>query len=194
MGQAFGCIQVDESTVAVKEKCGKFDSELDPGCHCLPWCLCQRVAGKVSLRVQQLDVRFIRVSVSKKNWDSAFEEKNDMAKDVKDELDKTLIMDIEPDSDVKKAMNEKNAEAIKSAAKNEAEAEKISQIKPAKGEAKAEEISQIKRAEGEAEAEEISLIKRAEGEAEAEEISLIKRAEERAEAEKSHRSSEPRKG
>ena len=58
MGQAFGCIQVDESTVAVKEKCGKFDDVLEPGCHCLPWCLCHRVAGKVPLRVQQqLNVR-----------------------------------------------------------------------------------------------------------------------------------------
>ena len=57
MGQAFGCIQVDQSTVAIKETFGKFDEVLEPGCHCLPWCLGSQVAGNLSLRVQQLDVR-----------------------------------------------------------------------------------------------------------------------------------------
>uniref|UniRef100_M0ZPM7 Protein PPLZ12 n=1 Tax=Solanum tuberosum TaxID=4113 RepID=M0ZPM7_SOLTU len=57
MGQTLGCIQVDQSTVAVKEQFGKFDQVLEPGCHCLPWCLGYQVAGSLSLRVQQLDVR-----------------------------------------------------------------------------------------------------------------------------------------
>lgn len=57
MGQALGCIQVDQSTVAIKETFGKFDDVLEPGCHCLPWCLGSQVAGQLSLRVQQLDVR-----------------------------------------------------------------------------------------------------------------------------------------
>lgn len=57
MGQAFGCIQVDQSTVAIRETFGKFDDVLQPGCHCLPWCLGSQVAGHLSLRVQQLDVR-----------------------------------------------------------------------------------------------------------------------------------------
>lgn len=57
MGQVLGCVQVDQSTVAIKETFGKFDDVLEPGCHCLPWCLGSQVAGHLSLRVQQLDVR-----------------------------------------------------------------------------------------------------------------------------------------
>jgi len=57
MGQALGCIQVDQSTVAVKEVFGKFDDVLNPGCHFVPWCMGQQLAGILSLRVQQLDVR-----------------------------------------------------------------------------------------------------------------------------------------
>lgn len=57
MGQALGCVQVDQSTVAIKEHFGKFDQVLEPGCHCLPWCCGYQVAGELSLRVQQLDVR-----------------------------------------------------------------------------------------------------------------------------------------
>lgn len=57
MGQALGCVQVDQSTVAVKEHFGRFDAVLEPGCHCLPWCFGYQVAGQLSLRVQQLDVR-----------------------------------------------------------------------------------------------------------------------------------------
>ncbi|KAD4586685.1 hypothetical protein E3N88_24286 [Mikania micrantha] len=57
MGQSLGCIQVEQSNVAVKEHFGKFNDVLQPGCHCLPWCLGYRLAGKLSLRVNQLDVR-----------------------------------------------------------------------------------------------------------------------------------------
>lgn len=57
MGQAFGCIQVDQSNVVIREHFGKFDDVLEPGCHCLPWCLGYQVAGGLTLRVQQLDVR-----------------------------------------------------------------------------------------------------------------------------------------
>lgn len=57
MGQALCCIQVDQSYVAVKESFGKFDEVLSPGCHCLPWILGKQIAGYLSLRVQQLDVR-----------------------------------------------------------------------------------------------------------------------------------------
>lgn len=56
-GQSFGCVQVEQSTVAVKELFGKFNDVLGPGCHCLPWCLGYKLAGTLSLRVQQLDVR-----------------------------------------------------------------------------------------------------------------------------------------
>ena len=57
MGQALGLIQVDQSTVAIKESFGKFDEILGPGCHFLPWCIGKQIAGYLSLRVQQLDVR-----------------------------------------------------------------------------------------------------------------------------------------
>jgi hypothetical protein len=57
MGQICGLYQVDQSTIAIKERCGKFDKVDGPGCHCVPWCCCVTVAGVMSLRVQQLDVR-----------------------------------------------------------------------------------------------------------------------------------------
>lgn len=57
MGQALCCVIVDQSTVAVKESFGKFEDVLDPGCHCLPWFLGKKIAGRLSLRLQQLDVK-----------------------------------------------------------------------------------------------------------------------------------------
>ncbi|KAG6514896.1 hypothetical protein ZIOFF_025271 [Zingiber officinale] len=206
MGQAFGCVQVDQSTVAVKETFGKFDEILDPGCHLLPWCIGQQIAGFLSLRVQQLDVRcetktkdnvfvtvvasvqyralaekasdafyrlsntrgqiqsyvfdVIRASVPKLNLDDAFEQKNEIAKAVEDELEKvaveclkamsmygyeivqTLIVDIEPDEHVKRAMNEINAAArLRMAANEKAEAEKILQIKRAEGDAESKYLA-----------------------------------------------------
>ncbi|XP_056162463.1 hypersensitive-induced response protein 1-like isoform X2 [Syzygium oleosum] len=57
MGNLFCCIQVDQSTVAFKERFGKFEEVLQPGCHFLPWILGYRRAGKLSLRLQQLDVK-----------------------------------------------------------------------------------------------------------------------------------------
>lgn len=199
MGQAFGCLQVDQSNVAIKEQFGKFADVLEPGCHCLPWCFGYQVAGGLSLRVQQLDVRcetktkdnvfvtvvasiqyramaekasdafyklsntkaqiqayvfdVIRASVPKLLLDDTFEQKNDIAKAVEDELEKamsaygyeivqTLIVDIEPDINVKRAMNEINAAArLRVAANEKAEAEKILQIKRAEGEAESKYLS-----------------------------------------------------
>lgn len=57
MGQVLGCIQVGQSTVAISERFGKFEEVLDPGCHCVPWFLGSQIAGQLTLRVQQLDVR-----------------------------------------------------------------------------------------------------------------------------------------
>lgn len=57
MGQALGCIQVSQSTVGISERFGKFEDILEPGCHCVPWCLGSQLAGQLTLRVQQLDVR-----------------------------------------------------------------------------------------------------------------------------------------
>jgi regulator of protease activity HflC (stomatin/prohibitin superfamily) len=199
MGQALGCIQVDQSNVVIREHFGKFDDVLEPGCHCLPWCLGYQVAGGLTLRVQQLDVRcetktkdnvfvnvvasvqyraiaekasdafyrltntreqiqsyvfdVIRASVPKLQLDAVFEQKNDIAKAVEEELEKamstygfeivqTLIVDIEPDVQVKRAMNEINAAArLRLAANEKAEAEKILQIKRAEGEAESKYLS-----------------------------------------------------
>lgn len=57
MGNRLCFVQVDQSTVSIKERFGKFDEVLNPGCHFLPWCLGSQIAGNLSLRVQQLDVR-----------------------------------------------------------------------------------------------------------------------------------------
>ncbi|KAL5231968.1 hypothetical protein ABZP36_030744 [Zizania latifolia] len=199
MGQALGLIQVDQSTVAIKESFGKFDEVLEPGCHFLPWCIGKQIAGYLSLRVQQLDVRcetktkdnvfvnvvasvqyralsekasdafyrltntreqiqsyvfdVIRASVPKMNLDDTFEQKNEIAKAVEEELEKamsmygyeivqTLIVDIEPDEHVKRAMNEINAASrMRVAANEKAEAEKILQIKRAEGDAESKYLA-----------------------------------------------------
>lgn len=199
MGNLFCCVQVDQSTVAIKERFGKFDDVLEPGCHFLPWCIGSQIAGYLTLRLQQLDVRcetkskdnvfvtvvasiqyraladkatdafyklsntrsqiqayvfdVIRASVPKLNLDDIFEQKNQIAKAVEDELEKamsaygyeivqTLIVDIEPDEHVKRAMNEINAAArLRVAANEKAEAEKIVQIKRAEGDAEAKYLA-----------------------------------------------------
>ncbi|KAK8484349.1 hypothetical protein V6N11_049623, partial [Hibiscus sabdariffa] len=199
MGQVLGCIQVEQSTVAITETFGKFDDVLEPGCHCLPWCFGKQAAGILSLRVQQLDVRcetktkdnvfvnvvasiqyralsekaqdafyklsntraqiqsyvfdVIRASVPKLELDAVFEQKNDIARAVEEELEKamshygfeivqTLIVDIEPDEHVKRAMNEINAAArLRVAANEKAEAEKILQIKRAEGDAESKYLA-----------------------------------------------------
>ncbi|AQK88972.1 hypersensitive induced reaction3 [Zea mays] len=207
MGNLCCCVQVDQSTVAIREQFGKFDSVLEPGCHCMPWFAGKRVAGQLTLRLQQLDVRcetktklltpgfvqdnvfvnvvasiqyraladkasdafyklsntrsqiqayvfdVIRASVPKLHLDDAFEQKDEIARAVEEELEKamsaygfeivqTLIVDIEPDEHVKRAMNEINAAArLRAAANEKAEAEKIVQIKRAEGEAEAKYLS-----------------------------------------------------
>ena len=57
MGQALCCVKVDQSSVAIKESFGKFEDVLLPGCHCMPWFLGKKVSGRLSLRLQQLDVK-----------------------------------------------------------------------------------------------------------------------------------------
>ncbi|KAJ0977892.1 hypothetical protein J5N97_013366 [Dioscorea zingiberensis] len=200
MGQLLCCTQVDQSTVAIKERFGKFDDVLEPGCHCLPWVFGSQLAGHLSLRLQQLDVRcetktkdnvfvnvvasvqyraladkandafyklsntrsqiqayvfdVIRATVPKLNLDDDFEQKNEIAKAVEDELEKamsaygfeivqTLIVDIEPDEHVKRGDEyEINAAArLRVAATEKAEAEKILQIKRAEGEAESKYLS-----------------------------------------------------
>ncbi|KAJ0977898.1 hypothetical protein J5N97_013372 [Dioscorea zingiberensis] len=109
MGQLLCCTQVDQSTVAIKERFGKFDDVLEPGCHCLPWVFGSQLAGHLSLRLQQLDVRcetktksnlrdefpvmstVIRATVPKLNLDDAFRTKNEIAKAVEEELRKLCL-------------------------------------------------------------------------------------------------------
>ncbi|KAJ3694127.1 hypothetical protein LUZ60_009607 [Juncus effusus] len=95
----------------------------------------------------------IRATVPKLDLDNTFEQKNDIALAVEEQLEKamssygyeivqTLIVDIEPDAKVKSAMNEINAAArLRVAANEKAEAEKIMQVKRAEGEAEAMYLS-----------------------------------------------------
>lgn len=199
MGNLICCVLVEQSKVAIKESFGKFEDVLEPGCHFVPWCFGRNIAGYLTLRLQQLDVKcetktkdnvfvnvvasiqyraladkaydafyklsntrsqiqayvfdVIRATVPKLNLDDVFEQKNDIARAVEDELEKamsgygyeivqTLIVDIEPDKHVKNAMNEINAAArMRVAANEKAEAEKILQIKRAEGEAESKYLS-----------------------------------------------------
>ncbi|KAI3930429.1 hypothetical protein MKW92_014137 [Papaver armeniacum] len=85
-----------------------------------------------------------RASIPKLILDDVFEQKNDIARAVEEELEKamstygykivqTLIVDIEPDVKIKRAMN--------NAATDKAEAKNILQIKRAGGEAKSKYLS-----------------------------------------------------
>ncbi|XP_057832334.2 hypersensitive-induced reaction 1 protein isoform X2 [Cryptomeria japonica] len=199
MGQLFCCVKVEQSTVGMTEKFGRFEKVLEPGCHCVPWVNGIQIRGFLSLRVRKLDVHcetktkdnvfvtvmasvqyhalaekaseafyklsdtrgqiqayvfdVIRSSVPKMNLDDVFEQKSEIAKVVEEELEKamsnygyeivqTLIVDIEPDERVKKAMNDINAAArTRVATQEKAEAEKILQIKRAEGEAESKYLS-----------------------------------------------------
>jgi len=65
MGQCFAC--VDQGTVVVVEGFGKFKYMADPGCHCLNCLMGEVPAGKISMRIQQLDV-----AVETKTKDNVF--------------------------------------------------------------------------------------------------------------------------
>ncbi|XWS48071.1 hypothetical protein CRYUN_Cryun13aG0041000 [Craigia yunnanensis] len=49
--------EISLSTVAIKERFGRFQDVLEPVCHCLPSFLGSQLAGHLSLRLQLLDVR-----------------------------------------------------------------------------------------------------------------------------------------
>ncbi|KAH9547897.1 hypothetical protein CY35_11G059500 [Sphagnum magellanicum] len=201
MGQVCGLYQVDQSTVAVKEKFGKFSTVLSPGCHCVPWFCGVNVAGVLTLRIQQLDVQcktkskdnvfvtmvasvqyrahietaedaFYKLTNPREQiksyvfdvkysslcgpvYEGCFLQKNDIAKNVEEELEKamwnygyeivqTLIVDIEPDETVKQAMNEINAAArLRVATQEKAEAEKTLQVKRVEWEAEVKYLSGV---------------------------------------------------
>ncbi|NNC49489.1 MAG: SPFH domain-containing protein [Flaviramulus sp.] len=188
---------VKQQTAAIIERFGKFQSIRQSGLQ-LKIPLVDRVAGKLSLKIQQLDVIietktlddvFVRLKVSvqykvikvkvydafykldyphdqitsyvfdvvraevpKMKLDDVFVKKDDIALAVKAELNdamsdygfdiiKTLVTDIDPDAQVKQAMNRINAsEREKIAAQFEGDAARILIVEKAKAEAESKRL------------------------------------------------------
>lgn len=188
---------VKQQTAAIIERFGKFQSIRHSGLQ-LKIPLVDRIAGKLSLKIQQLDVIietktlddvFVRLKVSvqykvirdkvydafykldyphdqitsyvfdvvraevpKMKLDDVFVRKDDVAIAVKKELNvammeygydiiKTLVTDIDPDSQVKEAMNRINAsEREKVAAQFEGDAQRILIVERAKAEAESKRL------------------------------------------------------
>ncbi|HBL80121.1 SPFH domain-containing protein [Aequorivita vladivostokensis] len=188
---------VKQQTAAVVERFGKFHSIRNSGLQ-LKIPLIDRIAGRINLKIQQLDVIvetktkddvFVRLKISvqfqvlklkvydafyklenphdqitsyvfdvvraevpKMKLDDVFERKDDIAIAVKAELNeamseygydiiKTLVTDIDPDIQVKAAMNRINAaEREKVAAEYEAEAERIKIVAKARAEAESKRL------------------------------------------------------
>ena len=188
---------VKQQTAAIIERFGRFNSIRQSGLQ-LKIPLVDRIAGKLSLKIQQLDVIietktlddvFVRLKVSvqykvikdkvydafykldyphdqitsyvfdvvraevpKMKLDDVFVKKDDIAIAVKSELNdammeygydiiKTLVTDIDPDSQVKAAMNRINAsEREKTAAQYEGDAQRILIVEKAKAEAESKRL------------------------------------------------------
>lgn len=188
---------VKTQQAAIIERFGKFHSIRNAGLHFkIP--LIDKITGKVSLKVQQLDVNVetktkddvfvkmrvsvqfmilkdgiyeafyklenphtqitsyvfdtVRAEVPKMKLDDVFERKDDIAIAIKRELEdamntyghgiiKALVTDIDPDVEVKQAMNRINAaEREKIAAEYEGEAERIRIVAKAKAEAESKRL------------------------------------------------------
>lgn len=188
---------VKQQTAAVLERFGRFVGIRNSGIQ-LKIPLVDRIAGRINLKIQQLDVIvetktkddvFVRLKISvqfqvikdkvyeafykldnphdqitsfvfdvvraevpKMKLDDVFERKDDIAIAVKRELNeamkdygydiiKTLVTDIDPDMQVKNAMNRINAaEREKVAAEYEAEAERIKIVAKARAEAESKRL------------------------------------------------------
>ena len=188
---------VKQQTAAVIERFGKFQSIRQSGLH-LKIPLIDRISGRLSLKIQQLDVLietktlddvFVRLKVSvqfkviktkvydafykldyphdqitsyvfdvvraevpKMILDDVFLRKDDIAIAVKSELNeammtygydiiKTLVTDIDPDAQVKEAMNRINAaDREKTAAQYEGDAQRILIVERAKAEAESKRL------------------------------------------------------
>jgi regulator of protease activity HflC (stomatin/prohibitin superfamily) len=188
---------VKQQTAAIVERFGKFQSIRQSGLH-LKIPLVDRISGRLSLKIQQLDVLietktlddvFVRLKVSvqfkviktkvydafykldyphdqitsyvfdvvraevpKMKLDDVFVKKDDIAIAVKSELNqammdygydiiKTLVTDIDPDPQVKEAMNRINAsEREKIAAQFEGDAARILIVEKAKAEAESKRL------------------------------------------------------
>ncbi len=188
---------VKQQTAAIIERFGKFNSIRQSGLQMkIPFV--DRVAGKLSLKIQQLDVIIetktlddvfvklkvsvqykvikdkvydafykldyphdqitsyvfdvVRAEVPKMKLDDVFVKKDDIAIAVKTELNeamsgygfdiiKTLVTDIDPDAQVKEAMNRINAsEREKVAAQYEGDAQRILIVERAKAEAESKRL------------------------------------------------------
>lgn len=192
-----GFFVVKQQSAAIVERFGKFLTIRQSGLHFkIP--VVDRIAGKISLRILQLDVIvetktkddvFVKLKVSvqykiiqekvyeafykldypqdqitsyvfdvvravvpKMKLDDVFEKKNEIADAVKGELNdaminygydiiKALVTDIDPDAEVKAAMNKINAaERKKVAAQYEGDAERILIVEKAKAEAQSKRL------------------------------------------------------
>ncbi|OBQ51960.1 SPFH domain-containing protein [Tamlana sp. s12] len=192
-----GLFTVKQQTAAIIERFGKFQSIRQSGLQ-LKIPLVDRVSGRLSLKIQQLDVIietktlddvFVRLKVSvqykvikekvydafykldypheqitsyvfdvvraevpKMKLDDVFVKKDDIALAVKAELNdamldygfdiiKTLVTDIDPDPQVKAAMNRINAaDREKTAAQYEGDAQRILIVEKAKAEAESKRL------------------------------------------------------
>jgi len=106
----------------------------------------------VELQITSYVYDVVRGEVPKKTLDEVFETKEDLAQIIKSDLSesmddfgyaiiKSLITDIDPAPNVKAAMNQINATArLLVAAENEAEADKIRQVKSAEAEAESKKL------------------------------------------------------
>ncbi|KAH0715744.1 hypersensitive-induced response protein 4 [Solanum tuberosum] len=203
MGNAYcifcGCIE--QASVGVVEKWGRFDRLAEPGLHFFNPLAGECLSGILSTRICSLDVKIetktkdnvfvqmlcsiqyrvirenaddafyelqnpreqiqayvfdvVRAHVPKLNLDELFEQKDEVAKAVLEELEKVmgaygyniehiLMVDIIPDSSVRKAMNEINAaQRMQLASVYKGEAEKILQVKKAEAEAEAKYLGGV---------------------------------------------------
>ncbi|WP_233898903.1 SPFH domain-containing protein [Tenacibaculum piscium] len=188
---------VKQQTAAIVERFGKFHSIRQSGLH-LKIPLVDKISGKLSLKIQQLDVIIetktldnvfvklkvsvqykvikekvydsfykldyphdqitsyvfdvVRAEVPKMILDDVFLKKDDIAIAVKSELNeammtygydiiKTLVTDIDPDAQVKEAMNRINAaDREKTAAQYEGDAQRILIVERAKAEAESKRL------------------------------------------------------
>ncbi len=188
---------VKQQTAAIVERFGKFHSIRQSGLH-LKIPLVDRISGRMSLKIQQLDVIIetktlddvfvklkvsvqykvikdkvydafykldyphdqitsyvfdvVRAEVPKMKLDDVFVRKDDVAIAVKSELNeammeygydiiKTLVTDIDPDAQVKEAMNRINAaDREKTAAQFEGDAARILIVEKAKAEAESKRL------------------------------------------------------
>merc|ERR1712014_556728 len=143
-----GVVIVNQSEVKTVEQCGAFTKVAHPGCHCLIPCLCQAVNQTLSMRQQQLQVQ-----CETKTKDNVFVTvKVAVQYQINSQLTSSMgkfgysilaspITDIDPDAQVKRAMNEINKmKRLRVAAGDEGEAVKIRAIKEAEAAAATTEI------------------------------------------------------